>query len=779
MLDEELQIITRDPVLPGLSLLFDEAKLLNVLKTHLPNLSIINLRRCYLRYKQGTNCLIRLQLSTADNEITLYAKAYRQSESHRLYKDHKPKGFKKYRLVIPEYSVVVFLFPLDKKLRALTKLMTPRTRGSLLRRVVSDADELSTCSLKMLHYKPERRFVALLEDINGRRAILKLYTHSRYQQALNASRQTINGQRILSLIGHSKKHHILVYRWLPGIPLNEAWLHSEFNPNSLDQVGQKLARFHKEEQSSRCSPRNTERYCASLMQFASNLAHILPHMETDIDSVAKKIAYEVSRLNSPMTRIHGDFYAEQVLLLDTDTTIIDLDDSCYWYPACDLGLFIAHLELSYLNGQITRKRVERYTLALLNGYQKVKSFDLNEVWLFCALGLLKQAQHPFRNCGPYWPELTVDIIQKSKQTLQKALSFQQKPSLVLLNNVTIQPEKLLDSSIPYLDKLQDIEYIEPYIINALLDRYPELSNTRLIQVIPLRHKRGKRALFEYVFEPCGNDNTKALVSIIGKVRAKSFDKRTWIANCELSDSGFCRYPPHGTQIPAPLGALPEYQIWFQHKITGQPLFSEFCGEAGHQLAQRVAKAIFHLHTSSVTVKKNRTIQDEINTLDQVIKIVSLKKPQWQARLADLIVQCRQLASKLPFGPQLPIHRDFYHDQILVTSDALYLLDLDLLSIGDPALDLGNFIAHIQEQCLREHNDLHYADHVLECFISYYESLSNDSIRLRVEIYRLLTMVRHIYISQRIESRNTFSETILNYCERTIEEFVSHGLIEEL
>lgn len=48
-----------------------------------------------------------------------------------------------------------------------------------------------------------------------------------------------------------------------------------------------------------------------------------------------------------------------------------------------------------------------------------------------------------------------------------------------------------------------------------------------------------------------------------------------------------------------------------------------------------------------------------------------------------------------------IHHDFYGDQVIVMGDRLWLLDLDLYCQVHPALDMGNFIAHITEFSLRE------------------------------------------------------------------------------
>ena len=47
-----------------------------------------------------------------------------------------------------------------------------------------------------------------------------------------------------------------------------------------------------------------------------------------------------------------------------------------------------------------------------------------------------------------------------------------------------------------------------------------------------------------------------------------------------------------------------------------------------------------------------------------------------------------------------VHRDFYHDQVIADGDVCRLVDLDLVAVGDPALDIGNFLAHLIDECWR-------------------------------------------------------------------------------
>ena len=47
-----------------------------------------------------------------------------------------------------------------------------------------------------------------------------------------------------------------------------------------------------------------------------------------------------------------------------------------------------------------------------------------------------------------------------------------------------------------------------------------------------------------------------------------------------------------------------------------------------------------------------------------------------------------------------IHRDFYDTQVLWDGARAWIVDFDQLSVGDPALDLGHFVAHLASVAYR-------------------------------------------------------------------------------
>ena len=159
-----------------------------------------------------------------------------------------------------------------------------------------------------------------------------------------------------------------------------------------------------------------------------------------------------------------------------------------------------------------------------------------------------------------------------------------------------------------------------------------------------------------------------------------------------------------------------------------------------------------------------TIDDEIRILKNMLTPVSAKHPQWAARLVKILDACRGLSAGMDSSMITGIHRDFYHDQVIVSASRLYLLDLDLFCMGDPALDVGNFIAHVQEQCLREKNDFDAMNKITGTITDCYQQRSGRDMSEQIDNYRKLTLVRHIAISQRIAERRAYTEQLIDLCE---------------
>ncbi|MDO5083448.1 MAG: phosphotransferase [Arachnia propionica] len=118
------------------------------------------------------------------------------------------------------------------------------------------------------------------------------------------------------------------------------------------------------------------------------------------------------------------------------------------------------------------------------------------------------------------------------------------------------------------------------------------------------------------------------------------------------------------------------------------------GDAGIEGWRHFVAAWPELVATSVPLPRHRGI-DEATTLQRWYEHATRHGavPE-SARLADRVTAlCDALAAG--DGPAVPIHRDLHDKQLLWDGSELTLLDLDLGSSGEIALDLGNLWAHAE------------------------------------------------------------------------------------
>jgi thiamine kinase-like enzyme len=96
-----------------------------------------------------------------------------------------------------------------------------------------------------------------------------------------------------------------------------------------------------------------------------------------------------------------------------------------------------------------------------------------------------------------------------------------------------------------------------------------------------------------------------------------------------------------------------------------------------------------------TASKTYSLADELDSLNRFTDNLAEMRPQSVSDVAVLLDGLRAWADKLPPLPAAtPVHRDFYYSQVLFDGPRLILIDFDLFALGDPAIDVANFAAHM-------------------------------------------------------------------------------------
>ncbi|HSU55034.1 MAG TPA: phosphotransferase [Candidatus Dormibacteraeota bacterium] len=298
-------------------------------------------------------------------------------------------------------------------------------------------------------------------------------------------------------------------------------------------------------------------------------------------------------------------------------------------------------------------------------------------------------------------------------------------------------------------------------------RLPGLSGDgklRLKDIRMIRHKPGRRCVVEYDVELVRPDQPAELVTLIGKTRARRSGNEAFRLQKAIWDAGFNSSSQDLISVPEPIGVISAFQMWFQRKVRGSTADQLLTTTGGPSVARRIVQSICKLHRSGVPSEKMHSIRDELRILHDCLAQTATLLPQCGTRLSRLMASCQTRSAQIPPGGHCGIHRDFYSSQVIIDQDRLWLLDFDLYCQGDPALDLGNFIAHVTEQSLRECGSADAMIQIESALEEEFVLLAGEQVRPALHLYRDLTLVRHIFLSTKFPERHHLTESLLTLCE---------------
>ncbi|MGI8539082.1 MAG: phosphotransferase family protein [Rubrobacteraceae bacterium] len=189
------------------------------------------------------------------------------------------------------------------------------------------------------------------------------------------------------------------------------------------------------------------------------------------------------------------------------------------------------------------------------------------------------------------------------------------------------------------------------------------------------------------------------------------------------------------------GSKKHHAVAFEWR-DGNPL-----GDAIGDPAQRTdaletaGAALAELHSQPPGGLRRLPRNVEAETLAELVEPLVFNTPELENRIRSL---AGSLAEKLVREAPVwhPIHGDFYEDQVIVSGGAATLLDLDEAASGDPAADLGLFIAHLEKEIMRgrlERGAVAPAAHaLLEGYRAYGGKASPEKVRFytAVGLFRL-------------------------------------------
>ena len=142
--------------------------------------------------------------------------------------------------------------------------------------------------------------------------------------------------------------------------------------------------------------------------------------------------------------------------------------------------------------------------------------------------------------------------------------------------------------------------------------------------------------------------------------------------------------------------------------------------------------------------KHYLLSNELANLERFTADILAARPESTREVITLRDRLFAWAEKLPpIDKPVPVHRDFYYSQVLVNGDQLTLIDFDLFALGDPAIDVANFVAHLYFLGLYKFNNLAHLIMEAASFMAVYNQYRplSANAHQRLAFYEAATFFR--------------------------------------
>ncbi|HVT44370.1 MAG TPA: aminoglycoside phosphotransferase family protein [Thermoanaerobaculia bacterium] len=754
---DDAALVRRDPRLAGLETVLDAERLLTELVRR-TGLSIRGASSSYLRYKPGVSCLVLWKLDMGASSILVHAKAYGEAQRNKFdaRREGRIEPRHTQRIILGDRSTIVYVFPDDALMPALARM----NDVEFLEEIFPETPHLRVPEWRTLRYKPERRHVAFLGGPDSPLAVLKLHGSDGYRRAqrLIDKLPPAASFQIARQVGGSRNARAVAYEWLPGEPLSKLIASGPTNDavvRSATAIAELHDHDHRKERGPDVSPADR---ASNLRALSADLQDLSPRLAPRLGILAERIAERIVALPQGCSVIHGDFYAEQIVVGSESIGLIDLDNACIGDRESDLGNFLAHLELSG-DTQTGDTFVDAYRRA------SRKSIPQTRLHVETALGLYRLLPRPFRTRGSGWEEAMETILERAEQLEEGS----RESSRASFSRMSVKAVEVIDEIgaagdplMPQLTLATDPGTMQQEL-SKILGGDGDRASLRSIRIA--RHKPGRRCMIEYTLDIDGRQT-----SLIGRLRARGPQKRTFRLHSALWEGTFGPFAEDGIMIPEPIARIDSIHLWLQRKVDGRDATAALPGDDWETLAERIALTAKKLHDSRVQSVNRHTTADEMRILRDRLREVAIRNPQSGHRLERLLAACEDVASRLPARTDALIHRDFYADHILFDGDRTFLIDLDLAAQGDPALDIGNFVAHLTEQSLRLFGDPDALSDRVEAIVTGYRRLAPDAGRESIEAYAALSLARLVALSTVVRGRAHLFDELLNLTESRLARF---------
>jgi hypothetical protein len=405
--------IPDDAALPQMARLLDTGEMAEVLKRALGDgRSPRNVRIPYLRYKPGTNLVVRYEVELGGGRHDATAmiasgdfleRRAQKPENRALAKMVGSRSPSRRSLVFdPALRCLIQWYPLDLSIPALAEPL-----GALSRRFQSVGVSIRASGEEpaRLAYKPRRRAVLVLD-----RHVVKCYAKDAEFLASAAAME------ISSALGSA----IARPEFEGALPSERVTAQTLLSGRAIDgeagatAAGSLLSELHaadlRQAWRDLLPVARPDRQLTAAAASANLVAVIAPPLRRRVQRLLRTLERSIPQ-GRELVPSHGDFHARQLLRMKGGLALTDFDGFCVAPPALDIATYVAHV----VRGESSDlASAETVLYRLLDGYGDWPS-AIN--W-YVATTTLGRAPAPFRQFQRDWPDRVEMMVDTAEAALK-------------------------------------------------------------------------------------------------------------------------------------------------------------------------------------------------------------------------------------------------------------------------------------------------------------------------------------------------------------------------
>lgn len=291
-----------------------------------------------------------------------------------------------------------------------------------------------------------------------------------------------------------------------------------------------------------------------------------------------------------------------------------------------------------------------------------------------------------------------------------------------------------------LNRALDKNQIQRYLRNRIPLSYGFSVTPFVKEINIISYKPEHRCQIEYLITTGTKPKSKA--KLFGKLYRS-------IEDCQAAydaTSYFSRLMAESDQsvikdYPEPF-IIPELNAVFLREIDGISFNTILSDDPHESIVENIAVSLKNLHSGKFTPLRIHSWEHEIKVMKKWTAAANHLYPFPFSSINRLMNSILEKGKSVNTKSHSLVHCDFYDKQIIVNGNAIAFLDFDSFSIGDPAIDIGNFLAHLALRGIQKTGNPKHYNRIKKCFLAAYTNNNNEvDLFKRIELYLLSSLLR--------------------------------------